>query len=354
MRFTIGLRWKAVKSLVVSNPSLSFEDWGFLLTMEKRTNAFRLETFFGASLGVHLLLFLTLSIFGGDAAKSLISPPHLEIHLLSIASPAIAEEKPLPKPVSPPLQTKVQLPPPKIRHSEPTPIEKLDTLFQTASSDAPEKEGKRISFVREEEKPPEESPAKEAPVEWTDSGLPKDEEPLGIQTAAPSKDFSSSPLVISPPQEVELSAHSAGLPGNDLLFSVVPPDPADTTGLARLSPAQSSSLGGGMQEEKIQVAKRVSLPEGETSFLHPRYLNNPKPVYPQEAKQRGVQGEVTLRVEVLASGQVGQIEIRGSSGHEILDQSALATVKQWQFVPAKRGKESIPLWVSVPITFRIE
>ena len=313
MRFTMGLRWKAVKSLVVSNPSLPFEDWGFLLTMKKRTNFFRLETFLLISLGVHFLLFLILSIFSGDATRSLISAPRLEVHLLSIASPAIAEEKPLPKPISQPFQRKVQLPPLKIQHPEFAPIEKLNPSFQTASSDVPENENKRIPSVREEEKP------REATVEWTDSGLPKDDESLWIQTAAPSKESSSSALVISPPQEV-----------------------------------QTSSWGGGMQEEKIQVAKRVSLFERETLFAHPRYLNNPKPVYPQEAKQRGYQGEVTLRVEVLASGQVGQIEIRRSSGYEILDRSALAAVKQWQFVSAKRGKESIPLWVNIPIKFRIE
>jgi protein TonB len=319
MRFTMGLRWKAVKSLAVSNPSLPFEDWGFLLTTKKRTNFFRLETFWVASLGVHLLLFLTLSIFSGDAAKSLISPPRLEVHLLSIASPAIAEERLSPKSVSPSLQRKVQLPPLKIQHPESAPIEKLNPSFQTASSDDPGEENKRIPSVREEKKPPEESPAKEATVEWTNFGPPKDDESLWIQTVALSKESSSSALVISSPQEV-----------------------------------QTSSWGGGMQEEKIQVAKGVSPFERETSFVHPRYLNNPKPAYPQEAKQRGHQGEVTLRVEVLASGQVGQIEIRRSSGHEILDRSALATVKQWQFVPAKRGKESIPLWVNIPIKFRIE
>jgi protein TonB len=315
MRFTIGLRWKAVKSLAVSNPSLSPEDWGFLLIMKRKMNFFRLETFFVASLGVHLLLFLILSIFSGDAATSLISPPRLEVHLLSIASPAIAEENPLPKPVSPPLQSKAQLPPLKIQRPELAPIEKLNPSFQTASSDVPENENKRILFVREEEKPPEESPAKEATVERTESG----EESLWIQTAPSSQELFPSALVTSPPQE-----------------------------------AQTSSLGREMQEEKTQIAKGLSHFERETSFAHPRYLNNPKPTYPQEAKQRGFQGEVTLRVEVLASGQVGRIEIRRSSGHEILDRSALATVKQWQFVPAKKGKESIPLWVNIPITFRIE
>jgi len=318
MRFTIGLRWKAVKSLAVSNPSLSPEDWGFLLIMKKRTHFFGLETFWVVSLGVHLLLFLTLSLFSSDMAKSLISPPRLEVHLLSIASPAIAEEKPVPKPVSPRFQGKVQPLPLKIQHPESAPIEKLDTRFQSASSDVPENENKRISFVREEAKPREESLAKEATVEWTDSGPPKNDESVWIKTAPPLQE--------------------------SLPSSVVAPSPEEAKGYSERR----------MQEEKIQVAKGVSLFERETSFLHPRYLNNPKPTYPQEARQRGLQGEVTLRVEVLASGQVGQIEIGRSSGHEILDRSALATVKQWQFVPAKKGKESIPLWVNIPIKFRIE
>ena len=314
MRFTIGLRWKAVKSLAVSNPSLPFEDWGFLLTMEKRTNFFRLETFLLTSLGVHFLLFLILSIFSGDATRSLISAPRLEVHLLSIASPAIAEEKPLPKPISPPFQRKVQPPPLKIQHPEPAPVEKLNPSFQTASSDVPEKEIRRTPPAQNEEKSPQEPPAREATVEWTNS----DDESLWVKTAAPSQESPSSSVVIPSPQEVKGYSER------------------------------------GMQEEKTQVAKGVSHVERETRFAHPRYLNNPKPVYPQEAKQRGYQGEVTLRVEVLASGQVGQIEIRRSSGYETLDRSALAAVKQWQFVSAKRGKESIPLWVNIPIKFRIE
>ena len=319
MRFTIGLRWKAVKSLAVSNPSLSPEDWGFLLNMKKTMTFFRLETFFVASLGVHLLLFLTLSTFLSDTARSLISPPRLEVHLLSIASPAIAGEKPLFQPVSSSFQRKVQPSPLKIQRSEVDPIEKLNPSLQTTSIDPTEKESRRMPLIREEEKPPEESLVKGATVEWTDTDLPKDEESPWIKTSAPAKEFSSLTGVHSPPQET-----------------------------------QASSLGGGMQEEEVQVAKGVSPFEGETSFVLPRYLNNPKPLYPQEARQRGVQGEVTLRVEVLASGRVGQIEIRRSSGHESLDQSALATVKKWQFVPAKKGKESIPLWVNIPITFRIE
>jgi protein TonB len=195
----------------------------------------------------------------------------------------------------------------------------LDPTFQTASVDATEKESKPRPVAPEKVEPREEPPLREAAVEWTDSSLAMDEEPLWITAAVPSKESSSSALAISLPQETK-----------------------------------ASPWGGGIQEEEVQVAKGVSPFEGEASFTLPRYLNNPKPIYPQEARQRGLQGEVTLRVEVLASGRVGQIDIRRSSGHESLDRSALATVKKWQFVPAKKGKENIPLWVNIPITFRIQ
>jgi TonB family protein len=86
----------------------------------------------------------------------------------------------------------------------------------------------------------------------------------------------------------------------------------------------------------------------------PRYAENPKPAYPQEAREKGYEGEVVLRVEVLSNGRVGQIEVRKSSGFELLDHSALTTVKQWRFIPAKKGDIAIPLWVNIPIKFQLQ
>jgi protein TonB len=51
---------------------------------------------------------------------------------------------------------------------------------------------------------------------------------------------------------------------------------------------------------------------------------------------------------------VGQIEVKKSSGHEMLDQSALSTVKKWKFIPAKRGEVTIPAWVNIPIKFELQ
>ena len=83
------------------------------------------------------------------------------------------------------------------------------------------------------------------------------------------------------------------------------------------------------------------------------YLKNPAPEYPQMAQRRGWEGTVLLRVEVLASGRPGQIQIQKSSGRDALDAAALAAVKRWSFVPAKQGDVAQAGWVSVPIDFKL-
>jgi len=47
------------------------------------------------------------------------------------------------------------------------------------------------------------------------------------------------------------------------------------------------------------------------------------------------------------------VELKSTSGSERLDQAALDAVRQWRFVPAKRGSEAIAAWVVVPISFSL-
>jgi protein TonB len=83
------------------------------------------------------------------------------------------------------------------------------------------------------------------------------------------------------------------------------------------------------------------------------YLNNPPPAYPKAAQRQGLQGRVLLRVQVLANGQVGALEVKQSSGKPVLDEAALAAVKNWIFTPSKRGSTPIDGWTQVPIEFRL-
>jgi protein TonB len=83
------------------------------------------------------------------------------------------------------------------------------------------------------------------------------------------------------------------------------------------------------------------------------YLHSPAPEYPALAMRRNWEGTVLLRVYVLASGKPSEIQVQTSSGRSQLDDAALAAVKRWSFVPAKRGADPVDGWVSVPIDFKL-
>ena len=84
------------------------------------------------------------------------------------------------------------------------------------------------------------------------------------------------------------------------------------------------------------------------------YLNNPKPPYPSVAFQMRIEGTVMLKALVLPDGSCGEVLLAKSSGNSLLDDSALRTVAQWKFVPAKSQGKEISQWVSIPITFALK
>jgi protein TonB len=83
------------------------------------------------------------------------------------------------------------------------------------------------------------------------------------------------------------------------------------------------------------------------------HLSNPAPVYPALSRRLGEQGRVLFDVHILADGSVGEIRLKRSSGHPRLDQSALEAVRNWRYLPARRGGEPIPFWYVQPIEFSL-
>jgi len=84
------------------------------------------------------------------------------------------------------------------------------------------------------------------------------------------------------------------------------------------------------------------------------YLVPPNPVYPSRARRSGEQGTVTVRVLVDAAGRPTQATVQGSSGHAALDEAALSAVRAAQFRPyAERGLAQ-PVWVLIPINFKLQ
>jgi len=93
--------------------------------------------------------------------------------------------------------------------------------------------------------------------------------------------------------------------------------------------------------------------KGGSGVGSPRYGQNPKPVYPLEARQKGHQGKVVLTVKILPNGRVGEVQVDKSSGYETLDHAAVEAVKKWKFIPAKKEGVAILCWVSIPFRFQL-
>ena len=97
------------------------------------------------------------------------------------------------------------------------------------------------------------------------------------------------------------------------------------------------------------VAEKVTQPRGSAG-----YKGNPQANYPDIAIDHAWEGRVLLKVYVLASGRPDRITVATSSGHDVLDESAVKTVGQWTFEPAKRGDTPIDGWITVPINFKLD
>ena len=84
------------------------------------------------------------------------------------------------------------------------------------------------------------------------------------------------------------------------------------------------------------------------------YLHNPAPQYPPQARRRGEEGTVWVRVLVNAQGEAQEVLLKRSSGYDGLDDAALTAVEAWHFSPAETGGQFLASWVEVPLTFRLE
>lgn len=82
------------------------------------------------------------------------------------------------------------------------------------------------------------------------------------------------------------------------------------------------------------------------------YLHNPAPAYPSYSRRMKERGTVLVLVQVSPQGNASQVTLYQSSGYERLDEAALEAIKQWRFVPAKRGTTPVAASVVVPIQFK--
>lgn len=82
-----------------------------------------------------------------------------------------------------------------------------------------------------------------------------------------------------------------------------------------------------------------------------RLLYSVNPEYPRAAKIAHVSGDVVLEMVINKQGRVE--EVKATSGHPLLIQSAIDAVRQWRYRPYMAGHEAIAVQAHVVVKFHM-
>jgi TonB family protein len=102
-------------------------------------------------------------------------------------------------------------------------------------------------------------------------------------------------------------------------------------------------------QESTQGAGASTTP---SQFISPGYIiKKVQPVYPKEAKLRGVQGIVVMSGTIAADGTVKDIKI--VSGDLILRQAAVDAVSQWRYAPYRVEGVAVDVKSNISVIFSL-
>ena len=76
--------------------------------------------------------------------------------------------------------------------------------------------------------------------------------------------------------------------------------------------------------------------------------------YPPLLRDAGIGGTVRVYFFIDENGRVQDRQIDESSGHQALDDAAMAVFDIYRFSPALNRDKAVPVWVSFSITFQVQ
>lgn len=124
-----------------------------------------------------------------------------------------------------------------------------------------------------------------------------------------------------------------------------------------LQPTTSTTVNSARAENTpppIVTTKRHTQAKSEPVIIHNPTYQSQRPIkYPRSAKRKKLQGTVIIRAAIDSNGRVQRSWVHESSGHSILDQSAMKSVQRWVFTPAQQGGLTIASTVQFPVVFQL-
>ena len=153
--------------------------------------------------------------------------------------------------------------------------------------------------------------------------------------------------------------------------ATAPAETRDTAGALGEAPAASESRGPG-SGTGVGSGQGTGLGEGTgagigpgsgggtgggpyrpgSGIAPPGLLREVRPDYTEEARRRGIEGDVVLEIVVRADGMVGNVKVLQGLGGG-LDQRAIDAVRQWRFSPARRFGTPVDVMVEVAVEFSL-
>ncbi len=153
-----------------------------------------------------------------------------------------------------------------------------------------------------------------------------------------NNDLSTTPIIPIKPEQIEMSKEEKS-------FTSEPIENINQVKTETVAIKQASETKQHIKQEPIIILEPV--------IYNASSLNNPAPKYPNISKILKEQGKVILRLLINKNGVISNFSILQSSGYKRLDDSAIETIKKWQFIPAKKGTESIDSFVEIPFIFSL-
>lgn len=105
------------------------------------------------------------------------------------------------------------------------------------------------------------------------------------------------------------------------------------------------------------VARTDDHPAKELEFYAfdeaPVLIESTKPVYPEVAREVGIEGTVLLRLLVAEDGAVIEVDIIQSNVTLTMGEAAMAAARKYKFTPAKQRNVPVKAHVALPIIFKL-
>jgi TonB family protein len=201
--------------------------------------------------------------------------------------------------------------------------------------------------------------------------------PKRLTTRKPEPDVRRQPPPVPPrpvPQPVEPPPPAPRPPVTPQVIAPVvnaSSDPRDRAGVLSESTAEAESQGSG-SGAGVGTGHGSGIGEGigagigpgsgggtgggpyrpGSGITAPELLREVRPAFTEDARRRGIEGDVVLEIVVRRDGSVGDVKVLEGLGGG-LNGNAVDAVRQWRFSPARRHGVPVDVMVEVAVAFKL-